>query len=373
LVSAASDDPGGAFVNVNGYDPTNYAVVYDTTQRAYSRALWTDAQLRLTAQVTPKNKVAFTWDQQTRCSCLAGPGTPSAGVISATVTPEAGTNFRSPTQRLLHGEWSSPVNNRILLEGAGVYRVERWGNMPPNEAWSPEFITPSQQAVLESGALIPVLDLSNGRFSHGNFVGYNNNWAANSFVRATMSYVIGGHQLSRDIARLNDLVRVEGGQRSAVRRKPSGVWDGDGVRNKLAGAEGRVIGHPEIAVPATKATNVHRNARKNLALPAGAELPVVASLTPSKHRIAVESQRIGIGRPETRVGDGEALAVGRRVGQIALLHKVAVEVEPGPAGLVDEATHGMRTGTAGVDADQRAHSLPFGGAPGMLMKKAYGE
>jgi hypothetical protein len=46
---------------------------------------------------------------------------------------------------------------------------------PPNTAWSEEFISPTQQAVLESGALIPVLDLSNGRFSHGNFVGYNNN------------------------------------------------------------------------------------------------------------------------------------------------------------------------------------------------------
>jgi hypothetical protein len=199
-VNRADQYPGGAFVNANGYDPAHYTVVYDTTAPAYSKALWTDAQLRLTTQVSPRNKVAFTWDQQTRCSCLAGPGTPSAGVLSATVTPEAGTNFRSPTQRLLHGEWSSPVSNRVLLEAAGVYRVERWGNMPPNTAWSEEFISPAQQAVLESGALIPVLDLSNGRFSHGNFVGYNNNWVANSFVRATVSYVTGGHQIKAGFA-----------------------------------------------------------------------------------------------------------------------------------------------------------------------------
>jgi len=199
-VNRADQYPGGAYVNVNGYNPTNYTVVYDTTDRAYSKALWTDAQIRLTTQVSPRNKVAFTWDQQTRCSCLAGPGTPSAGVLSATVTPEAATNFRSPTQRLLHGEWSSPVSNNMLVEAAGVYRVERWGNMPPNTAWSEEFINPAQQAVLESGALIPVLDLSNGRFSHGNFVGYNNNWVANSFLRATVSYVTGGHQLKAGFA-----------------------------------------------------------------------------------------------------------------------------------------------------------------------------
>jgi hypothetical protein len=199
-INRADQYPGGAYINVNGYNPSNYTVVYDTTERAYSKALWTDAQVRLTTQVSPRNKVAFTWDQQTRCSCLAGPGTPSAGVLSATVTPEAATNFRSPTQRLLHGEWSSPVNNRMLVEAAGVYRVERWGNMPPNTAWSEEFINPAQQAVLESGALIPVLDLSNGRFSHGNFVGYNNNWVANSFLRATVSYVMGGHQLKAGFA-----------------------------------------------------------------------------------------------------------------------------------------------------------------------------
>jgi hypothetical protein len=194
-VNRADQYPGGAFVNLNGYDPTRYDVVYDTNQRAFSRALWTDAQIRLTTQVSPKNKVAFTWDQQTRCSCLPGPNTPSPGVVSATVTPEAATNFRSPMQRLLHAEWSSPASNSLLFEGAAVYRVERWGNMDPRTEWSPDFINASQQAILQSGALIPVLDLSNGRFSHGNFVGYNNNWVANAFVRATASYVKGDHQL----------------------------------------------------------------------------------------------------------------------------------------------------------------------------------
>jgi hypothetical protein len=194
-VNRADQYAGGAFVNVNGYDPNRYDVVYDTTKPAYSRALWTDGQIRITAQVSPKNKVAFTWDQQTRCSCVAGPNTPSAGVVSSTVTPEAAVNYRSPMQRLLHAEWSSPASNSLLFEAAGVYRVERWGNMQQNTAWSSDFITPSQQAVLESGALIPVLDLSLGRFSHGNFVGYNNNWVENAFVRATVSYVKGGHQV----------------------------------------------------------------------------------------------------------------------------------------------------------------------------------
>jgi hypothetical protein len=98
-------------------------------------------------------------------------------------------------QRLLHGEWSSPVTNKLLMEGAFLHRVERWGNMPPNTDWSSDFITPAQQAILQSGALIPVLDASNGHFSHGNFLGYNTAWVPNFYVRATASYLTGGHQL----------------------------------------------------------------------------------------------------------------------------------------------------------------------------------
>lgn len=195
-VMRADQYPGGSFVDLNGFNPNAYNVDFGATpRRAYSQSLWQDAQIRLTAQATPRNKVAFTWDQQTRCSCLTGPGSQGWGVMSATVTPEAATNMRSPTQRLLHFEWSSPATNNLLLEGAGVYRTERWAFSPPNPEWSPDFITPAEEAVRNSGALIPVLDLSNGRFSHGNFIGYNDHWVANAFVRASASYLVRGHQL----------------------------------------------------------------------------------------------------------------------------------------------------------------------------------
>jgi hypothetical protein len=48
--------------------------------------------------------------------------------------------------------------------------------------------------------LIPVLDASNGRFSHGNFVGYNDQWVENSFLRASMSYLVRGHSLKVGIS-----------------------------------------------------------------------------------------------------------------------------------------------------------------------------
>ena len=117
-INRADQYAAGSYVNLNGYDPKKFAVVDDVTKPGYSNGLWTDAQIRLTMQATPRNKVGFTWDQQTRCSCLAGVGTPTAGAISSTVSPEAANNFRAPTQRLFHGEWSSPVTNKLLMEGA---------------------------------------------------------------------------------------------------------------------------------------------------------------------------------------------------------------------------------------------------------------
>jgi len=194
-ITRADNYAAGSFVNVNGFDPNNLAVVYDTSRPGYSRSLWADAYLRITAQATPRNKIAFTWDQQDRCSCLAGAGTPSPGSISASVTPEASENWRAPVERQLRAEWSSSVSERLLLEGLLMERAESWGNYPPNTAWSPQFINPAQQAVLQSGSLIPVLDTSNGRLSHGNYIGYNTGWVSNYVVRASASYVAARHEL----------------------------------------------------------------------------------------------------------------------------------------------------------------------------------
>jgi hypothetical protein len=192
-VNRADQYAAGSFANKNGYTPNVYKVDYDLSRPAYNATLWTDGQIRLTSQITPKNKIGFTWDQETRCSC---PGdtkyTPWA--ISSTTTPEASANFRSPTQRLLHAEWSSPMTNKLLVEALALHRTERWGFMHPNAGAADDFITPAQEALLTSGALVPIIDASTGVWSHGNFLQYNNNWVPNFFFRAAASYVGGGHQ-----------------------------------------------------------------------------------------------------------------------------------------------------------------------------------
>jgi hypothetical protein len=129
------------------------------TQRLRDKGLTlaNSIRIRLTAQATPKNKVAFTWDQQFRCRCPGGPGT--QGVI-ATRSPEAAGFFRSPVQRLLHAEWTSPVTNRLLLEGVALHRTERWGFNHPDAAYRSSFLTEEQTELLTQ--MIPVRELSTG-------------------------------------------------------------------------------------------------------------------------------------------------------------------------------------------------------------------
>ena len=71
-----------------------------------------------------------------------------------------------------------------------MYRVERWGNMPPNAAWSPEFVTNRPSSDTRVGSA----DSSDGfverpfSFSHGTSSANNNNGSRTSFLRATVSY-----------------------------------------------------------------------------------------------------------------------------------------------------------------------------------------
>jgi hypothetical protein len=179
----------GMFENANAYNPNAWTYVADTSKPGFNNSDWEDAQIRLTTQLSPRNKVSFTWDQQFRCSCPGGPGTSG---VTATRSPEAAGFFRSPVQRLLHAEWTSPVTNRLLLEAVALHRTERWGFVHPNNAWRDSFISADQTSLLKQ--MIPVVEQSNGlSYRSRNF--YNDTWVPNYFYRFASSYVTGSHAI----------------------------------------------------------------------------------------------------------------------------------------------------------------------------------
>jgi hypothetical protein len=64
----------GMFANANAGDPTRWTYVPDTSRPAVNAASYRMMSLRLTAQVTPRNKVAVFWDEQKPCEGGAAVG-----------------------------------------------------------------------------------------------------------------------------------------------------------------------------------------------------------------------------------------------------------------------------------------------------------
>jgi hypothetical protein len=185
--NGADNYAAGMFVNKNAYNPNAWTYEADRSQPAANLNTWADAQVRFTTQLAPKHKFSFTWDQQARCSCPGGPGTTG---VTATRSPEAAGFFRSPTQRLLHAEWTSPMTSRLLLEVVGLHRTERWGFVHPQNSLRSDFITQDQTELLSQ--MIPALEQSNN-LSYRSRPNYNDTWVPNYFYRFAASYVTGTH------------------------------------------------------------------------------------------------------------------------------------------------------------------------------------
>ncbi|HEY9464822.1 MAG TPA: TonB-dependent receptor, partial [Vicinamibacterales bacterium] len=159
---------------------------------------------RLTAQLTPRNRVTFSHDYQRRCggSTLkeGGDGCRQAGndwVASGrtfgadTVSPETFPGYHNFPYNTTQATYSAPVSSRTLIEAGYsrfTYNYARFGQAAPDGLMD----------------IIPVTETSSqwGRpqFSYrGVFdpldFGYNDNRALNSSWRASLAYVTGSHNM----------------------------------------------------------------------------------------------------------------------------------------------------------------------------------
>ena len=197
----------GMFANANAGDPTKWTYVADTSRPAVLAASYRITALRLTAQATPRNKFTVFYDQQLPCEGGAAPGfsgdacrkssddevfagstappTPSASAIAA---PET-AGYRDFGNRVSQVKWTSPLNNRLLLEaGTGMYRSRYGGGQLPG---------------LETENLIRVVEAcAGGCAGNGNIPGLtyrslnwfsNVNW--NTQWNAAASLVTGSHSI----------------------------------------------------------------------------------------------------------------------------------------------------------------------------------
>ena len=113
--------------NKNTFDMSRWDWVEDpsiTARRLEGRQMYID---RFTAQVTPKNRISFSHEFQSRCEgsplkTETNSGCDSRGsnwvASSATTTsPEASTNYIDFPYTVTQAIWTNPLTSRILLEG----------------------------------------------------------------------------------------------------------------------------------------------------------------------------------------------------------------------------------------------------------------
>ncbi|HXH25342.1 MAG TPA: carboxypeptidase regulatory-like domain-containing protein [Vicinamibacterales bacterium] len=200
----------GMFANANAGDPSKWTYVADRSRPAVLAASYRITALRLTAQVTPRNKFALFWDEQRPCEGGAAPGfagdacrTSKGNIVyagsTAPPTPSASPTFAPETaayrdygNRVAQAKWTAPVTNRLLLEAAyGTYRSRWGGKQIPGLDTEPlvRIVEQCARGCLDNGN-IPGLTYRSGNWSSN--VNWNTQWnAAVSFVTGTHSVKVG--------------------------------------------------------------------------------------------------------------------------------------------------------------------------------------
>jgi hypothetical protein len=176
---------GNDLIGTAYYSKNPLAVVLnpDLSQPLHAGGWDLDNQLRVTAQVTRRNKVSGYFDKVSKCNCpsvIAGPP----------LTGESATQLTYPKVYLATVTWQSPISSKLLWDSALSYNVQ-------NNLWVPG------ASGITATAPLPVLELSTFTFLRAPFPGDPFGFPGSIFtggeeqpqknVRGSLSYVTGSH------------------------------------------------------------------------------------------------------------------------------------------------------------------------------------
>ena len=176
------------FYNENAGDPNAWTYVADLDRPAFSDRTWENYTPRITWQITPRNKITGSWDEQPVCRECSGTTslTGSPNFIFPT-SPEADGHGEFSPQRVQQIRWSSPVTTRLLLEAGFGSTYYQWGGreLEPNPTRSLvqvlDFATPV------SGPLVtPMVYRSQS---------WLNNRTSGTQWTASATYITGSHSM----------------------------------------------------------------------------------------------------------------------------------------------------------------------------------
>jgi hypothetical protein len=185
----------GIFANAYALDPTHYDYKQDTSvtsRNIQGRNIYTG---RLTAQVTPKNRVMFSDEYQLRCEgstlTTQGDGCRTRGsdwvALGSTLqSPEANTGYFKLPYYVTQATWTAPVTSKLLFD-AGFTRFAYWTNNGPGQ------VPPDGTMGLIPVTELQAIDNHPANFTYRGVATYFYNWANPDNWHAHVSYVTGAH------------------------------------------------------------------------------------------------------------------------------------------------------------------------------------
>ena len=142
------DDILGMYANLNAGNANAWNYLPDQNLKARNAVSRTVTAIRLTAQVTPRNKVGFFIDNQLACdgsslittsSDCRPRGNDWVASGTTSIAPEAASGaqgtaggafgYADSWQRVMQATWSSPATSRLLLEAGASTYISKWGWM----------------------------------------------------------------------------------------------------------------------------------------------------------------------------------------------------------------------------------------------------
>ena len=127
----------GMYANKNANNPNAWTYEPDLSRPATAGSVQSEEKLRLSWQAAARHKIGLTWQEQTDNPCPAD--------VTATSSAEAGTCRPQPVIRVAQTEWTSPMTNRLLLEGGFLYSKVQSNQLPP-DGHNPLMISVTEQS-----------------------------------------------------------------------------------------------------------------------------------------------------------------------------------------------------------------------------------
>jgi hypothetical protein len=182
---------GGMFFNKNALDPASWTYEPDLARPAFGEAAQPSRSVRVTWQLSPRNKLSAFYDSQNRCQCP----NPSATISPEATSPGvAGNLLYSPLDMLSFG-WTAPVTNRVLIEARTGTRRESYTFDPPEHPFV------NLINVTEQGGLIPGLSYRGGGIGAANQPYLDTDGKTWNTV-GSLSYVTGSHSIKAGFSNL---------------------------------------------------------------------------------------------------------------------------------------------------------------------------